>query len=81
MKHDSAAPVGGAVEHVVMNHHRLAVTGQFHIDLDPLRAALGSFLKGQQSVFRHVSLGAAMGNQRRADEGSRFGHGGSLGGV
>ncbi len=81
MQHHGAAPVGGAVQQVVMNHDRLAITGQLHVDLDPLGAACGSFFQGQQSVFRHVSFGTAMGNQGRADEGSRFEHGGSLGGV
>ncbi|KPW58902.1 Uncharacterized protein ALO80_05922 [Pseudomonas caricapapayae] len=81
VKHDRAAPVGSSVQQVVMNHDRLAITGQFHVDLDPLGAALGSFLQGQQGVFRHVSLGTTMGNQGRTDEGGGFGHGGSLGGL
>jgi hypothetical protein len=55
-----AAPVGGALEGRVVDHHQFAVHGQVQVQFAAAYAVLEAFLKAGQGVFRCFALGAAM---------------------
>ena len=61
---DRAAAVGGAVQRVVMDHHRHPVAGQLDVELDHLDAQRGGLAERGQGVLRRMGRGAAMADDR-----------------
>ena len=62
-----AAPVGRALQPVVVKQNRLAVGSEPDIELDPAAAERLCLAQSGESVFRRTCGGAAMADDRRQD--------------
>src|SRR3984893_7335215 len=62
-----AAPVGRALQPVVVEQNRLAVGGEPDIELDPTATQRLCLAQSGKSVFRRICGGAAMSDDRRQD--------------
>jgi len=61
---DRTGEIGGAVERLVVDHHRGAVPGEPDVELERVGALLHRQLEGRQGVLRRVGRGAPMGDDR-----------------
>ena len=55
-----AAPVSGALEGRVVDHHKFAIFGQVKVQFTATNAMLEALLKAGKGVFRCFAFGAAM---------------------
>jgi len=62
-----AAPVGRALQPVVVEQNRLAVGGEPDIELDPTATQRLCLAQSGKSVLRPMRGGAAMADDRRQD--------------